>query len=136
MSADLPFDRLMADLRGGAPDAARAVFDRFTRRLVGLAATRLPGFARATTDPEDVAQSVLRTFFRRHGEGEFRPDNPRVVHHANILIDRTAELRRQRLAASWIGSAHGQQALCLLIVESDAELAGGGAENPAAHSRG
>jgi Flp pilus assembly protein TadD/mono/diheme cytochrome c family protein len=27
---------------------------------------------------------------------EILPGNPRVVHHANILIDRTAELRRQR----------------------------------------
>jgi RNA polymerase sigma-70 factor (ECF subfamily) len=75
MPDDRPFDRLMADLRGGDPDAARAVFDRFARRLVALAATRLPAFARPTTDPEDVAQSVLRTFFRRHGEGEFRPEH-------------------------------------------------------------
>lgn len=75
MPEDRPFGRLMEDLRRGVPDAAREVFDRFARRLVGLAASRLPAFARPTTDPEDVAQSVLRTFFRRHGEGEFRPEH-------------------------------------------------------------
>ncbi|MBN9121330.1 MAG: RNA polymerase subunit sigma-24 [Planctomycetes bacterium] len=75
MPNDHPFHGLMDELRRGEPDAAREVFDRFARRLVGLAASRLPGFVRASTDPEDVAQSVLRTFFRRHGAGEFRPEH-------------------------------------------------------------
>jgi RNA polymerase sigma-70 factor (ECF subfamily) len=67
-----PFAELMASLRGGAPEAARAVFDRFARRLVALAASRLPGPLRAKVDGEDVAQSVFRTFFRRQAEGQFR----------------------------------------------------------------
>ena len=75
MPEDRPFDRVMSDLRGGDPDAARAVFDRFARRLAGLAAARLPGAARSKVDPEDVAQSVFRTFFRRHRAGEFTPDH-------------------------------------------------------------
>src|SRR5206468_8875797 len=75
MPHDGPFDRLMADLRGGRPEAAREVFDRYARRLVGLAAAKLPGFARAKLDPEDVVQSVFRTFFRRHADGQFRPEH-------------------------------------------------------------
>ncbi|HEX4612978.1 MAG TPA: ECF-type sigma factor [Urbifossiella sp.] len=75
MSTDHPFAGLMADLRLGDPEAAREVFDRFARRLAGLAATRLPAAARSKLDPEDVAQSVLRTFFRRHAAGEFAPDH-------------------------------------------------------------
>jgi RNA polymerase sigma factor (sigma-70 family) len=71
MPEDRPFDGVMADLRGGDPDAAREVFDRFARRLAALAAARLPAAARPKLDPEDVAQSVLRTFFRRHRAGEF-----------------------------------------------------------------
>lgn len=75
MPGERPFARLVEDLRGGDPDAAREVFDRFAPRLAALAAARLPAFARPATDPEDVAQSVLRTFFRRCGEGEFTPDH-------------------------------------------------------------
>jgi RNA polymerase sigma-70 factor (ECF subfamily) len=65
----------MARLRQGAPEAARAVFDRFARRLVALAASRLPPAVRAKVDGEDVAQSVFRTFFRRQAEGQFRLDS-------------------------------------------------------------
>src|SRR5207244_3151678 len=54
---------------------AREVFDRYARRLVGMAATKLPAFTRAKIDPEDVIQSVFRTFFRRHSGGEFRPEH-------------------------------------------------------------
>jgi RNA polymerase sigma-70 factor (ECF subfamily) len=75
MTDDRPFDQLMSDLRGGDPVAARQVFDRFARRLAGLAAARLPAAARGRLDPEDVAQSVLRTFFRRQAAGEFTPDH-------------------------------------------------------------
>ncbi|OWK36597.1 ECF-type sigma factor [Fimbriiglobus ruber] len=74
-SDSLPFTGLMENLRSGNADAARQVFDRFARRLAGLAASRIPAPARARLDPEDVAQSVLRTFFRRHQAGEFRPDH-------------------------------------------------------------
>src|SRR5438552_3692963 len=63
----------MADLRRGDPDAAREVFNRYACRLATLVAARLPALARPKLDPEDVAQSVLRTFFRRHAGGEFHP---------------------------------------------------------------
>lgn len=75
MPADRPFVDLLADLQRGEPSAAAAVFDRFARRLAGLAAARLPATARGKVDPEDIAQSVLRTFFRRHEAGEFRPEH-------------------------------------------------------------
>ena len=75
MSEDRPFSFLMEDLRRGDSNAAREVFERFTRRLVGLAAARLPPVLKSKIDPEDVAQSVLRTFFRRHRAGEFQPEH-------------------------------------------------------------
>jgi hypothetical protein len=65
----------MADLAGGDPDAARAVVDRYARRLAAVAAARLPAVARSKVDPEDVAQSVFRTFFRRHKAGQFHPEH-------------------------------------------------------------
>jgi DNA-directed RNA polymerase specialized sigma24 family protein len=47
--------------------AARENFDRFARRLIGLARTRLDRRIRQKIDPEDVVQSVFRSFFTRHG---------------------------------------------------------------------
>ena len=47
------------------------IFQRFAHRLVGLARTRLTGGLRRKVDPEDVMQSVFKSFFRRHAEGQF-----------------------------------------------------------------
>lgn len=52
-----PFHDLMARLRQGDRDAAQVVFDRYLRRLAGLAATRLPRVLLSKLDPEDVVQS-------------------------------------------------------------------------------
>jgi RNA polymerase sigma-70 factor (ECF subfamily) len=65
----------MARLRGGDGDSAREVFDRFAHRLVALAASRLPAALSAKVDPEDVVQSVFRSFFVRHADGRLTPDN-------------------------------------------------------------
>lgn len=75
MAFKQPFERLMDQLRTGDQDAAREVFEQFARRLVGLAASRLPDSLNAKVDPEDVVQSVFRTFFRRHGDGQFTLEN-------------------------------------------------------------
>ena len=53
----------------------RELVDRYTQRLVALARTRLPSSLRGRLDPEDVVQSVYRTFFRRLNEGQFRFDD-------------------------------------------------------------
>ncbi len=52
----------------GAPPADEA-FERFTRRLIGLARTHLDGRLRHKIDPEDVVQSAYKSFFLRYGEG-------------------------------------------------------------------
>jgi RNA polymerase sigma-70 factor (ECF subfamily) len=65
------FVDVMARLQAGDPAAAEAVFTRFARRLVGLARERLDARLRGKVDPDDVLQSVYRTFFRRHAAGEF-----------------------------------------------------------------
>lgn len=71
MDAGTLFDDLISRLRAGDPSAAAEVFEQFSRRLIALARTRLEGAVRRKVDPEDVLQSALRTFFRRHGRGEF-----------------------------------------------------------------
>ncbi len=65
------FPELLARLRSGDQDAARQVFQRFASRLVGLARARLDARLRAKVDPEDVMQSVLKSFFVRTAAGQF-----------------------------------------------------------------
>ena len=68
---DRSFDDLMTRLRAGDDDAAAEVFRRFTHRLIGLARSRLDHLIRGKLDPEDILQSVYRTFFRRHARDGF-----------------------------------------------------------------
>jgi len=45
----------------------RAAFDHFTRRLIGLARAHLDVRVQHKIEPEDVVQSVYRSFFLRYG---------------------------------------------------------------------
>src|SRR5438477_5807330 len=64
------FDDLMARLRVGDNDAATQVFHRFANRLIELARRRLDPQIRQKLDPEDVLQSVFRSFFVHQAAGE------------------------------------------------------------------
>jgi RNA polymerase sigma-70 factor (ECF subfamily) len=72
---DPSFDDLMTRLRAGDDDAAAEVFRRFTHRLIGLARSRMDHLLRSKVDPEDILQSVYRTFFSRHARDGFRLDS-------------------------------------------------------------
>jgi RNA polymerase sigma-70 factor (ECF subfamily) len=71
MSEDSSFDVLLARLRAGDEDAATTIFNRYVRRLVGLARSRLDALTRAKVDPEEVANSALKSFFRGYAGGKF-----------------------------------------------------------------
>jgi RNA polymerase sigma-70 factor (ECF subfamily) len=75
MADDPSFAELMARLRDGDQAAAAAVFHRFARQLIALARSRLDTQIRQKVDPEDVAQSVYKSFFLRHAEGHFELAN-------------------------------------------------------------
>jgi len=62
----------MDRLQAGDDAAASAVFQRFARRLIGLARGRLEARLRQKVDPEDVLQSVFKSFFLRCGEGQWQ----------------------------------------------------------------
>src|SRR5436189_1936996 len=49
--------------------SGRALFERFSRRLIGLARGHLGGRLRYKVDPEDVVQSAFKSFFLRYGDG-------------------------------------------------------------------
>lgn len=72
--SDASFDDVMARLRAGDEAAAAKVFDRFANRLIALARARLDARLRQKLDPEDVLQSVYRSFFARHAGGQFAFD--------------------------------------------------------------
>lgn len=71
MSADTSFQDWMARLRRGDEEAADHIFRHFAQRLIGLAQAQLDSRLRGKVDPEDVMQSVLKSFFVRHAEGRF-----------------------------------------------------------------
>src|SRR5437016_3003501 len=75
MSSDDSFEFLVSRLQAGDPDAATAIFGRFARRLIALARVHLSSQLRQKVDPEDVLQSVFRSFFRRQAAGEFELQN-------------------------------------------------------------
>src|SRR5437764_10887242 len=71
MSLEISFEALAGRLRAGDPAATAHVFDRFARRLIGLAGSRLGRLLRPKAEPEDVVQSVFRSFFARQQQGQF-----------------------------------------------------------------
>ena len=73
-SGDGVFPALLVRLREGDEHAAAVVFERFVRRLVGLASQRLDARTRRLHEPEDVVQSAFRSFFARLEEGAYELD--------------------------------------------------------------
>jgi len=70
--SETPEDRALLDLwRAGDEQAARKLFDCHVDRLVALARRRISQRMAGRIDPEDVVQSVFRTFFQRAKEGQF-----------------------------------------------------------------
>jgi RNA polymerase sigma-70 factor, ECF subfamily len=52
-----------------AADDPRLVFERFSRRLIGLARGHLDARLQHKVDPEDVVQSAYKSLLLRYGEG-------------------------------------------------------------------
>jgi RNA polymerase sigma-70 factor (ECF subfamily) len=62
---------LLARWRAGDQRAAAELFRRYADRLIGLARSRLPAQLTQRLDPEDVVQSVYRSFFSGARSGEY-----------------------------------------------------------------
>ncbi len=63
---------LVSRWRKGDQDAAKQLFDRYASRLVALARRQISQRLASRLDPEDVVQSVFRSFFCRVKAGKFR----------------------------------------------------------------
>jgi RNA polymerase sigma-70 factor (ECF subfamily) len=75
MAEESSFQELLERLREGEEDAARQIFKQYAKRLIGLARVHLDSSVRRKVDPEDVVQSVFKSFFVRMGNGQFDLDN-------------------------------------------------------------
>lgn len=75
MASEPPFQPLMDLLRSGDQAAAELVVKKFSRRLIGLAAARLPATVRAKEDEDDAVQSAFKSFFNRQKKGQLEPED-------------------------------------------------------------
>jgi DNA-directed RNA polymerase specialized sigma24 family protein len=72
MSSEYPLTYWIARLKEGDRDeATRRICEAYFSRVIGVARARLAGLPRLQNDAEDVAISVLDTFFRRAAAGRF-----------------------------------------------------------------
>jgi RNA polymerase sigma-70 factor (ECF subfamily) len=77
LMAEMRRDQSLLNLwRDGNQEAARILFERYSGRLVALARARIGHRLGRRVDPEDVVQSVFRTFFRRAQTGELHVYDP------------------------------------------------------------
>src|SRR5262245_25447509 len=67
----------IAQLKAGASDAARPLWENYFPRLVALARDRLAGVPRRAADEEDVALSAFDSFCRAAERGRFADLNDR-----------------------------------------------------------
>lgn len=71
MAQSLSDHRLLRRLRDGEQDAATSLYLRYSKRLTELARKQLSSGMASRIDPDDVVQSVFRTFFRRVERGDY-----------------------------------------------------------------
>ena len=62
---------LLRRFRDGSDDAATALYIRYAERLQRLADFQVSPQLAARIDPEEIVQSVFRTFFRLAGQGQY-----------------------------------------------------------------
>jgi RNA polymerase sigma-70 factor, ECF subfamily len=101
MASPLSFDELMVRLRSGDQDAAAEVFHRFAAQIMALARARLQERLRSKIDPEDILQSVFRSFFTRQRDGRLDIEN--WEHLWAVLMVMT--LRKCGRATEYYGAA-------------------------------
>ncbi len=70
-TGDLDDKNWLEKFREGDEQAAGKLFQRHANQLLELARQRISQRFASRVDPEDVVQSVFRTFFKRARQGEF-----------------------------------------------------------------
>lgn len=116
-----PTDRsLLRRLRGGEQDAAEALYVRYARRLRALASTQTSAALASRFDPEDVVQSVFRTFFRRAADGQY--DVPEGEELWNLLL--VISLNKIRALATYHKAAKRDATTTLPLTSAESSSSG------------
>src|SRR5262249_3942648 len=66
------FAEFLSTLEAQGNEAARELFGRFTHQLMTLASRHIDAGLKHRVDAEDIVQSTYKSFFHRHGAGEFK----------------------------------------------------------------
>lgn len=77
---------LLRRFRTGEGDAATELYKRYAQRLFQLATTRVTPDLKQRVDPEDIVQSVFRTFFRRAALGQYEVPNGEEIWKLFLVI--------------------------------------------------
>lgn len=85
---------LLALWRKGDEQAARQLFERYAERLLALARKRISQRLAGRVDPEDITQSVFRTFFQRARAGQFRIEEQDDLYKLLVRITLHKTLRQ------------------------------------------
>jgi RNA polymerase sigma factor (sigma-70 family) len=110
-----PVTRWVAQLKAGEQEAARLLWERYFRRLLGLVRRRLPDHLRRDFDEEDVVVSAFRSFFAGVAAERFPrlDDDDNFWAILSLLAARkaTAYLRRRGRLKRGGGLVQGESAL-------------------------
>jgi RNA polymerase sigma factor (sigma-70 family) len=103
MSSEGSVTRWVTALKGGDLAAAQPLWERYHRRLVGLAREKLRAARRRASDEEDVVQNAFHSFFHGVARGRFPQLEDRdnlwrllVVITARKALDQLAHEHSQR----------------------------------------
>jgi DNA-directed RNA polymerase specialized sigma24 family protein len=103
MLPDASVTQWLDRLKAGDPDAAQKLWERYFRRLVGLAKKKLRASPRRAADEEDVALSAFDSFCRGAGQDRFPRLHDRldlwqllVLLTARKAVDLAQHERRQK----------------------------------------
>jgi DNA-directed RNA polymerase specialized sigma24 family protein len=103
MRSDASVTQWIDRLKAGEPDAAQKLWERYFRRLVGLAKKKLRSAPRRAADEEDVALSAFDSFCRGAEKGHFPQLHDRldlwqllVLLTARKAVDLAQHERRQK----------------------------------------
>lgn len=117
---------LLHRVREGESEAATLLYDRYARRLLALAAARAGRDLAPRLDPEDVLQSVFRTFFRRAARGEYDlPDGANLWGLLAVIAVNKVRAKGafHRAAARDVGVTTGDESLRDVTADDETALA-------------
>src|SRR4051794_20549407 len=79
LGTELSDRSLLRRVQRGQADASTALFLRYAKRLHAIATSQSSEELARRVDPEDIVQSVFRTFFRRASQGHYTvPDGEEI----------------------------------------------------------